>query len=96
MEHDLSPPSTLLNIMKAIESGLFLQPPAQCTIERNIAFCMVNDGLTFQEQSWIPNAPKGTQVVFIPAAGVDNHPVPAIIEEHKLYFNLHIISLMFT
>ena len=25
-----------------------------------------------------------------------NHPVPDIVEEHKLYFNLHIISLMFT
>ena len=57
---------------------------------------MVNDRLTFQEQSWIPNPPKGTQAVFIPAAGADNCPVPTIIEEHKFYFNLHIISLMFT
>ena len=38
MDHDLSPPWTLLNIMKAIKSGLFLQPPGQCVIERNIAF----------------------------------------------------------
>ena len=50
MDHDLSPPWTLLNIMKAIKSGLFRQPPAQCTIEKNIAHQMVNDGLTYQEQ----------------------------------------------
>ena len=56
---------------------------------------MVTDGLTFQEQSWIPNTPKGTQVVFIPTARADNCLVPTIMEEHKLYFNPHIISLMF-
>ena len=39
--------------------------------------------------------PTGKQVVFIPAARADNCPVPAIIEEHKIYFNLHIISLLF-
>ena len=92
-DHDLSPPWTSLNIVKAIKSGLFLQPPAQRTIERNIAFQMVNDRLTFQEQSWIPNAPEDTQLVFIPAR-VDNCAVTAIIEEHKLFFNLCIVALM--
>ena len=55
---------------------------------------MVNNRATYQRQSWIPDAPTGEQVVFIPAPRTDNFPVPAIIEEHKLYFNLHIISLM--
>ena len=57
---------------------------------------MVNDRRTYQEQSWIPNAPKGTQLVFIPAVRVDNHEVIAITEEYKILFNLHIIALMFT
>ena len=35
-------------------------------------------------------------MLFIPAASNDNHPVPAIIEEQELYFNLCIISHMFT
>ena len=39
--------------------------------------------------------PTGIQVVFIPATSNENHLVPTIIEEHKLYFNPHIISLMF-
>ena len=92
MNHDLSAPWTLLNIAKALKFGLFIEPPEQHTIEMNKVFQMVTDRLTFQRQSWIPNA----QMVFIPTARADNHPVPAIIEEHKLYFNLHIISLMFT
>ena len=62
MDHDLSPPWTSLNIMKAIKSELFAQPPAQCMIEKNIAFQMVNDGLTYQEQSWVPDAPEGPQL----------------------------------
>ena len=71
MDHDLSPPWTLLNIMKAIKLGLFAQPPAQSTIEENIAHQMVNNGITYQEQSWIPDAPEGAQLVFIPAARAD-------------------------
>ena len=67
MDHDLSPPWTLLNIAKAIKSGLFAQPLAQHSIEENIAHQMVNNRLTYQEQSWIPNAPEGAQQVFIPA-----------------------------
>ena len=57
---------------------------------------MVNNRATYQRQSYIPEAPAGEQALFIPAASDNNCPVPAIIEEHKLYFNLHIISLMFT
>ena len=56
---------------------------------------MVNNGLTYQEQSWIPDAPEGTQLVFISTARMDNCEVATIIEEHKLFFNLHIIALMF-
>ena len=56
---------------------------------------MVNNRATYQRQSWIPDAPAGNQEVFIPTARADNCLVPTIIEEHKLYFNPHIISLMF-
>ena len=80
MDHDLSPPWILLNMVKALKFGLFIMPPEQRTLERN--------------QSWIPEAPAGEQAVFIPTACDDNCLVPAIIEDHKLYFNLHVISLM--
>ena len=56
---------------------------------------MVNSRATYQRQSWIPEAPAGEQVVLIPAVSDDSCPVPAIIEEHKLYFNPCIISFMF-
>ena len=58
MDHELSPPWTLLNIAKAIKAGLLAQPSAQHTIEENIAYQMVNNRLTFQEQSWVPDAFK--------------------------------------
>ena len=57
---------------------------------------MVNDGLTYQEQSWVPDTPEGAQLVFIPTGRADNHEVAAIIEEYKLFFNPHIIALMFS
>ena len=56
---------------------------------------MVNDGLTFQEQSWVPDAPEGAQLVFIPTARADNCEVTTIIEEHKLFLNPCIIAPMF-
>ena len=96
MDHDLSPPWTLLNIAKAIKSVLFAQPSAQFTLEENIAHQMVNNGLTYQEQSWIQDTLKGTQLVFITTARVDNCKVTATVEEHKLFFKPHIIALMFT
>ena len=68
IDRDLSPPWTLLYIVKAIKSGLFTEPPAQLIIGKNIAFQKVNDGLTYQEQSWDPDTPKGTQLVFIPTS----------------------------
>ena len=57
---------------------------------------MVNDGLTYQEQSWVPDAPKGAQLVFVLTARADNLEVTTIIEEYKLFFNPCIIALMFT
>ena len=57
---------------------------------------MVNNRATYQRQSWIPDAHTGMQVVFTPTTSDENHQVPAIIEEHKLFFNLCKISLMFT
>ena len=55
---------------------------------------MVNNGLTFQEQSWVPSAQKGAVLVMVPAARADNQAETAIIEEHKLFFNLCVIALM--
>ena len=56
---------------------------------------MVNNRITYQRQSWVHDAPTGMQVEFIRATSNKSCPVPAIIEEHKLYFNPCIISLMF-
>ena len=95
MDHDLSPPWTSLNMAKAIKFMLFILPPEQQTLEKNNAFQMVNNRATYQRQSCIPDGPTGKQAVFIPTARGDNCPVPAIIEEHKLYFNPCIILLMF-
>ena len=49
-----------------------------------------------QRQSWIPDTPTGKQAAFIPPERADNHPVPTIMEKHKLYSTHEIISLMFT
>ena len=38
MDHDLSPPWTLLNMTMAIKFGLFIIPPEQRTLKRNKAF----------------------------------------------------------
>ena len=51
--------------------------------------------VTYQRHSLIPDAPAGKQAFIIPTARADNCPVPTIIEEHQLYFNLHIITLLF-
>ena len=95
MDHDLSTLWTLLNMVKALKFRLFIIPPEQQTLKRNKAFQMVNNRATYQRQSWIPEAPAGEQAVVIPTASDNNCLVPTIIEEHMLYFNLHIISLMF-
>ena len=57
---------------------------------------MVNNRATYQRYSWIPEAPAGEQMLFIPTASDNNHLVPTIAEEHKLYFNLCINSFVFT
>ena len=88
MDHDLSPPWTSLNVVKALKFGLLITPPKHRTIERGKAILIVNNRVTYQRQSWIPEAPAGKQALYIPTASDDNHLVPAIIEEHKLYFNL--------
>ena len=93
MDHDVSPPWTLLNVVKALKFTLLTIPPEQRTIERGQAFRMVKNRATYQ--TWIPEAPAGKQVLFIPGAREDNHLVPAIIEEHKLYFDPCRISLVF-
>ena len=95
MDHDISPPWTLLNIVKAMKAGLFALPPPPCTTQGKRAYLMVNNGLTFQEQLWVPKACEGTQLVLIPAARVDNQEVTAIIKDHKLFFTPCIGALMF-
>ena len=79
---------------KAIKAGLFALPPPPCTMKGKRAYLMVNNWLTFQEQSWVSEAGEGTQLVLIPAARADNQEVTTIIKEHKLFFTLHIIALM--
>ena len=96
MEYDLSPPLTLFNMVMALNLRLLIIAPEQSTIEKGKALLMVNNRATNQRQSWISDAPTGEQALFIPAASNENHPAPAIIEEHNLYFNPHLISLMFT
>ena len=96
MDHDLSPTWTLINMAKAIKIGLFILPQEQHTIERNKAFQMVNNRATYHRQSWIPDTPACKRAVLIPNEKAGNHPVPTIIDEHELYFNPSIISLMFT
>ena len=95
IDYDLSPPWTLLNMVMALNLGLLIVPPTQSTIKNDKALLMVNNRVTYQSQSWIPEAPAGEQALFIPAASDENHPVPGIIDEDKLYFNPCIISLMF-
>ena len=96
MDYELSPPWTSLNMEMALNLGLLIIPQEARTIKRGNALLMVNNRATYQRQSWIPETPTGGQEFFIPTASNDNCLVPAIIEEHKLYFNPHIISLMFT
>ena len=96
MDYELSPPWMLFNMAMALNLGLLIFPPQQRTIERGKALRMVNNRATYQRQLWIPEAAAGEQMLFIPSASDENHPVPSIIEEHRLYFNPHIISLMFT
>ena len=95
MDYDLSPPLTLFNMAMALNLGLLIIPPKHRTIKGGKAVLIVNNRATYRSQSWIPEVPAGKQALFIRTASNDNHLVPAIIEEHKLYFDLHIISLMF-
>ena len=96
MDLYLTPLWMLLNVAKATKLGVLIAPQEQKTIKRGQPFLMVNNRATYQRQSWIPEAPTGEQALFITAASNGNCPVPPIIEEHKLNFNLLIISLMFT
>ena len=75
MDHDLSPPWTLLNIVKALNLRLLIIPPKHRSIKEGRALLMVNNRATY------PDTPKGTQLVFIPTTRADNHEVTTIIEE---------------
>ena len=92
MDYDISPPWTFFNMAMTLNLGLLIIPLEHSTIKEGKALLMVNNKVTYQRQSWIPNTPTGKQAVFIPTTSDENHLVPAI----KLYFNSHIISHMFT
>ena len=83
IDYDLCPHWTLFNMVMALNLRLLIIPPEQRPSERGKALLMVNNRATYQRQSWIPESLTGEQVLFTPVA------------EHKLYFNLCIISLMF-
>ena len=95
MNYNLSPPWISFNMVMALNLGLLIIPPEQSTMDRGKALLMVNDRATYQRQSWIPDAPTGKQEFFIFTGSNENHLVPDIIEEDKLYFNPCIISLMY-
>ena len=94
MDYDLSPPGTLFNMVMALNLGMLSIPPIHRTAEMGNAILMVNNRATYQRQSYIHDAPTGMQVVSIPTTNNKIHLVPAIVEDHKLYFNPHIISFM--
>ena len=96
MDHDISPPWTSLNMVKTLKVGILIAPSAHRAVQKGKASLMVNNRANYQRQSYMSDAPIGMQAVFILASDDEDHPVPAINEEHKLYFNLHLISLMFT
>ena len=96
MDHDLSPLWTLFNIVKAIKAGLFVLPPPPCTTEGKRTYLIVNNKLTLQEQLWVLEPGEGAQLVHIPSARAENQEVTVMIKEHKLFFDLQIIVLMFS
>ena len=78
MDNDLSSPWTLSNMAMALNLGMLSVPPVHSTTEMDKAILI--------RQSYIHDTPTEMQAVFIPATNNENHPVPAIVEEHKLYF----------
>ena len=86
MDYDLSPPWTSFNMVMALNLGMLSIPPIHRTAEMGKAILMVNNRATYQRQPYIHDTPAGMQLVFIPATNDENHLVPAIVEEHKLYF----------
>ena len=94
MDYELTPPWTSINMAQAINLGLLIAPDKERRVEQGQPFLMISNRATYQRKSWIPDAFAGKQVVFIPTSNDGTHPVPALIEEHKLYFNLCFIALM--
>ena len=95
-EHDISPPWTLFNMVMALNIGMLILPCIHRTANRGKPTIMVNNRATYQQQSYSQATRERMQAVFIPVTYDKNHPVPDIVEEHRVYFNPHIISLMFT
>ena len=80
----------------ALKIRMLIKPSIYRAAEEGEATVMVNNRTTYQQQSYILDAPEGMQVVFIPATYSESHPVPDIIKKRKLYFNLGLVSVMFT
>ena len=95
MDYDLSLPWTLFNMAMELKLGMLLTPPIHKTAGMGKVILMVSNRATYQRQSYIHNAHTGMQAIFNTTTNDKKHPVPAIVEEHKLYFNLCIISFMF-
>ena len=96
MDYILSPSWTSFNMAMALNLVMLSISPIHRTAEMGKAILMVNNRATYHRQSYIHDTPTGMQAVFIPASNSENCLVPAIVEEHKLYFNPCIISFMFT
>ena len=95
MNYDLIPSWMSFNMVMALNIGLLIKLQVHRITQEGKTALKVNK-ISYQRQSYLHGTPTGVQTVFIPASNDVNHQVPVIVEEHKLYFNLHIISLMFT
>ena len=95
MDYDHSPPWTSFNMVMVLNIGLPIKLPVHRITKEGMTALELNNKITYQRQSYLHGTPTGMQVVLIPISNDINHPVPAIVEEHKLYFNPPNISLMF-
>ena len=59
MDYDLNPPWTSFNMAIALNLRLIIITPKHSTIDKGKALLMVNNKVTYQRQSWIPNTPTG-------------------------------------
>ena len=80
----------------ALHIGMLIRPEVHRRTQEGKTSLKVNNQISYQRQSYLQGAPTGMQAVFIPTSNNVDHLVPAIVEEHKLFINPHVIALMFT